>query len=85
MSSHRKAAPVAGDYTRAQVCEILNIGTAKVDELVSSGALESYKLSPSRRGGRRIRRESVEALRRGRPVEVLQSEDPTKWTGEDAA
>ena len=74
----RKKPPlgVEPDYTRQQTAIILNCGLVKVDELCADGTLESYKLSEGRRGGRRIVRESVQRLRRGRPVKPLQAEHP---------
>ena len=57
----------APDYTRREAADVLNIGLAKLDSLVSSGRLQSYKLGNSRRAARRIRRESVERLRQGVP------------------
>lgn len=56
---------ILGDYTRTEVCEILNISTTKLDEMISRGEVKSYKLGNTRRSARRIRRESVEALRNG--------------------
>ena len=65
----RKKIPstIEPDFTLAEACRVLNIGPTKCDELIAAGVLESYKLSAGRRGGRRITRESVEALRTGRP------------------
>jgi excisionase family DNA binding protein len=86
MPTRRKPQPeVLPDLTRQQAADTLNVGLAKVDELVRDGVLQSYKLGESRRAGRRITRESVERLRRGRPVHVLQTENPSKWTPPEAA
>ena len=53
------------DLSRRQAAALLGCGVGKVDELVAAGTLLSYKLSPGRRGARRINRESLERFRRG--------------------
>lgn len=54
------------DLTRQQAAHLLGCGLGKIDELIAAGVLEAYKLSPGRRGGRRIVRESLEAFRAGK-------------------
>jgi excisionase family DNA binding protein len=85
MHSRKKPTPeVPQDLTRQQAADYLNVGLAKLDELVRDNVLQSYKLGYSRRAGRRITRESVERLRRGRPVELRKTEDLNNWTPPEA-
>jgi excisionase family DNA binding protein len=65
MPTTKKPTPPS-DPTRQEAAAILNCGLGKVDELVAAGTLQAYKLSPGRRGGRRIVRESLEAFRAGK-------------------
>lgn len=54
-----------GDLTRLETAEELGIGLTKVDRLIASGVLESYKLGQDKRSARRIKWESVQRLRNG--------------------
>ena len=80
MTRKKTPSTIEPDFTLAEACRVLNIGPTKCDELIAAGVLESYKLSASRRGGRRITRESVEALRTGRPDRGSQAEDTVRCT-----
>jgi excisionase family DNA binding protein len=53
------------DLSRREAAAILGCGLGKIDKLCADGTLRSYKLAATRRGARRITRESLEALRRG--------------------
>ncbi|MFC3615067.1 excisionase family DNA-binding protein [Lutimaribacter marinistellae] len=54
-----------GDYTPKQAAEQLNVGLTTIYALLNSGELTSYKVGTRRR----IRWESVEAMRKGEPWE----------------
>ena len=53
------------DFTIREVCVLFNCGPTKINKLIAEGKLESYKLNEDRRGGRRIKRESVVRFRDG--------------------
>lgn len=54
------------DLTRHDAARVLNVALTTIDELIRDGRLQSYKLRQRRRAGRRIVRESLEALRNER-------------------
>ncbi len=61
----RRPPTVESDFTRREAADLLGCGLCKVDELIADGTLASYKIGSNPRSGRRIRRDSIEALRRG--------------------
>lgn len=57
--------PAWADLTVEQTREYMGLSRTTVNELVKAGTLVAYKISAGRRGGVRIRRDSIEKFRSG--------------------